>query len=288
MFKVGVLVSGDLGFNTLSKMIDELNLLFVLTNNASKKIIDLCSIYNIPCYVGNPREGKGFKFIKNIEVDVIVSINYLFLIEQDVINHSNLLTFNLHGSLLPKYRGRTPHVWAIINGESSTGITAHRINEGCDTGDIISQIEVPIDENDTGADILIKYEALYCPTILKVINNLSQGTIKYIKQDEKKATYFGKRTPEDGNIDWSWSSVKIHNWVRAQSDPYPGAFTFCVGHKVIIDSLSIDLEGSTNSSLPGTILENDQRIKVATGDGGVFLDSIRPGYHDFKLNTILG
>ena len=136
---------------------------FILTDKKSLDIIQFSKEKNIPLFSGNPRNGMAYEFIKNIKIDVIVSINYLFLIEQDIYNHSNKITFNIHGSLLPKYRGRTPHVWAIINGEKKTGVTAHLIDSGCDTGDVIDQIEISIEENDTGGIILGKYSNEYFP-----------------------------------------------------------------------------------------------------------------------------
>src|SRR5690606_11116288 len=104
-------------------------------------------------------------------VDVLFSINYLFLIERDVLSQDPRVV-NLHGSLLPKYRGRTPHVWAIINNESHTGVTAHLVDEGCDTGPIILQREVPIEYTDTGATILLKFSSLYPEIIADVYRML--------------------------------------------------------------------------------------------------------------------
>ena len=112
--KIGVLASGNLGLDVLGKINSDYDISFVFTDNSSNDILKLCKENKIPFFVGNPRNGIGYNFIKNICVDIIVSVNYLFLIEKDIIQHSRLITFNIHGSLLPKYRGRTPHVWAII------------------------------------------------------------------------------------------------------------------------------------------------------------------------------
>ena len=127
MITLGVLCSGGLGFDTLVKIHKEYQIKFILTDEKSIEIIQFSKEQEIPLFIGNPRNGTGYQFIKNISVDVITSINYLFLIANDIISHPEKLIFNIHGSLLPKYRGRTPHVWAIINGEKKTGITAHLI-----------------------------------------------------------------------------------------------------------------------------------------------------------------
>ena len=116
MLNLGILCSGGLGFDTLLKVHKEYEIKFILTDKKSVDIIQFSKEKNIPLFAGNPRNGAGYKFIKDVSVDVIASINYLFLIEEDVFKHSNKITFNIHGSLLPKFRGRTPHVWAIIHG----------------------------------------------------------------------------------------------------------------------------------------------------------------------------
>jgi methionyl-tRNA formyltransferase len=275
MLKIGILCSGNIGFEVLSKIIENYNIQFVLTDSKSTNIISFVERLNIPLFVGNPRKGKGYSFIKNIDIDILVSVNYLFIIEKDIIKHSKKLSFNIHGSLLPKFRGRTPHVWAIINGETKTGITAHKIDEGCDTGNVIEQVEVDIQDFDTGASILEKFNKLYFPLIEKVIENCQEETIEYKFQDESKASYNGKRTPKDGEINWNWDSERIINWVRAQAFPYPGAFTYYKKNKIIIDNVINQSEENISNKLPGTILEVEPFTVVKTANGMLKLNIIR-------------
>ena len=277
---IGVLTSGDLGKDTLVKIIFNFNVVFVLTDNNSPEILKICNHNKIPFFKGNPRNGLGYNFIKNIEVDFIVSVNYLFLIEKDIIKHPKKLIFNIHGSLLPKYRGRTPHVWAIINNEKETGITAHVIDEKCDTGDIISQIKIPINKHETGADILNKFKKEYYNLIKAVFEKLKSGKLEFIKQDEHLATYFGKRTAEDGKINWNWNKERIFNWVRAQANPYPGAFTFNNGNKIIIDKIKYTDVGFTNEMSNGLVISTSPFL-VKTPNGVVELCKIRN--YDFEL-----
>ena len=267
--KLGILSSGNLGKDTLEKILLNFNVVFVLTDSNSQGILSLCEENKIPYFKGNPRNSKGYDFIKNIEVDIIVSINYLFLIEKDIIQHSKQLTFNIHGSLLPKYRGRTPHVWSIINNEKETGITAHVIDEGCDTGDIISQIKIPINEIETGAEILNKFKLEYYNLILGIFKQLNSGKLELIKQDEQLATYFGKRTPEDGRINWNWQKDRIKNWVRAQAYPYPGAFSYVNNQKLIIDKVKDCSYGFRFDTENGTILALTPNIIVKTPNGAL-------------------
>ena len=267
--KLGILTSGNLGKDTLEKIILNFNVVFVLTDSNSQGILSLCEENKIPYFKGNPRNSKGYDFIKKIEVDIIVSINYLFLIEKDIIQHSKQLTFNIHGSLLPKYRGRTPHVWSIINNEKETGITAHVIDEGCDTGDIISQIKIPINEIETGAEILNKFKLEYYNLILGIFKKLNSGKLELIKQDEQLATYFGKRIPEDGRINWNWQKDRIKNWVRAQAYPYPGAFSYVNNQKLIIDKVKDCSYGFRFDTENGTILALTPNIVVKTPNGAL-------------------
>lgn len=272
---IGILSSGNLGLDTLKQMKFKYNIGFVLTDSKSHGIIDFCNENRIPFFKGNPRDGAAYAFIKSIQVDVIASINYLFLINKDIINHSNKLTFNIHGSLLPKYRGRTPHVWAIINNEKVTGITAHIIDEGCDTGDVISQIAVPIAENDTGNDILEKYKSQYFNLVSEVISKCHENVLNIEKQTEENATYFGKRTPEDGQIVWDWHKERIRNWIRAQASPYPGAFTFFEGKKIIVDQAKQSDYGYNSEIANGTVLNTSPNIVVKTPNGALELTKLR-------------
>lgn len=273
--KLGVLTSGFLGLDTLEKIIPNYEIGFVLTDNKSNEIIALCEKLNIPCFIGNPRNRRGYEFIKKIEVDIITSINYLFLIDSDIIKHPKKFSFNIHGSLLPKYRGRTPHVWAIINNEKITGITAHLIDEGCDTGDIISQVGIEIEETDTGNDLLNKYKLEYFNLVKDVLDKSISDDLEFVKQNNDYATYFGKRTPDDGEIDWNWQKERIINWVRAQAYPYPGAFTFLNGVKVIIDRV-VEVEEGFNFEIEnGIVLKTFPQIIVKTSNGAIAIREIR-------------
>jgi methionyl-tRNA formyltransferase len=222
---LGILCSGHLGLQVLKQLAAEYRISFVFTDFNSKEISEFCAAKGFPIFIGNPRKSNLEEFLSTRSCDVMLSINYLFLIEEYLINFPKKYAINVHGSLLPKYRGRTPHVWAIINNEKKTGVTAHLIDSGCDTGDILEQIEVEISTEDTGATILNKFNVLYYPLIKSVLHKIEINQIAPIPQDHSKATFFGKRTPEDGQIDWNWQKERIYNWVRAQAKPYPGAFT---------------------------------------------------------------
>lgn len=272
--RIGLLASGNLGFIVLEYMKSLYQIEFVMTDKKSNIIIDFCLNNNLPCFAGNPRNGKAHSFFANKCVDLIVSVNYLFIIEKDIIELPTLFAFNIHGSLLPKYRGRTPHVWSIINNEKHTGITAHKIDEGCDTGDIIEQIKIEITDTDTGASILNKYAQQYIPLIESVIFKIKNDSVVYLKQNDKEATYFGVRTPDDGKIDWNWQKERIYNWIRAQASPYPGAFSFYENEKIIIDEILFSNYGF-NAEMPNGLILSEKPLLVKTSNGVVELTIVR-------------
>ena len=284
---IGLLACGDLGVISLGHFLKNYDLKFVMTDYGSTKIIEKSNTNNIPVFVGKPKSPKIDNFIKDKYCEILVSVNYLFIIDENIINLSSGLSFNIHGSLLPKYRGRTPHVWAIINGEKETGITAHIIDKGCDTGPILEQVIVPIDLNDSGWDILDKFKKLYIPLIEKVLEKYSSNQLRMTIQDDENATFYSKRTPNDGIINWDWDSTKIVNWVRAQRYPYPGAFTYYFNKKIIIESASMALYKHDKNLKNGTIIcINPLMIKCS--DSAIRVNEIRQSINTFKLFKTLG
>lgn len=274
--KQGLLCSGMLGYSALEHLQKNRHVSFVCTDTASVDIQQFCEQHQMSVFTGNPRNGRIDAFLEDKEIDLLLSVNYLFIIEPKLIRLPKILAFNIHGSLLPKYRGRTPHVWAIINGESETGITAHLIEEGVDTGDIILQKTIPITRDDTGASVLQKYHKAYIPLIEEVLTLIESGAMQLTKQDASKATYFGKRTPEDGQINWNWQKERIRNWVRAQAHPYPGAFTMIEGNKVVIDRIDFTDYGYHNHD-PNGLIQSADPILVKTPNGVVELSQVREG-----------
>lgn len=260
-----------MGLTCLDKLSEKHAVNFVFTDKGSEGILDRCTERNIPLYTGNPRNGKATQFLADKQCDLLLSINYLFVVEEDVIQHPRLYAINFHGSLLPKYRGRTPHVWAIINGEQETGITAHLMSKGCDEGDIVCQERIAIGADVTGGDVLSIFLKKYPVIIEKVIDSVKTGTVRPLRQNHEKATCFGKRTPEDGLIHWSWQRQQIYNWVRALARPYPGAFTFLKDKKITIHRVEFSDTGFHADTPDGTILAAGENIDVKTPNGAIRL-----------------
>ena len=279
-----ICVSGALGLTVLQRLTaSSITIKCVFTDRHSDEIVSYCGQQHLPVFAGNPRNGKASEWLdgQKIEFENLLSINYLFILEPDILNKATGYAVNFHGSLLPKYRGRTPHVWAIINGEKEAGVTAHLMNANCDDGDIVRQVIVPIEDEDTGASILEKYKALYPVLVLQVVEDIENGSVQCRKQDISKATYFGKRTPGDGEIHWEWQKERIRNWVRAQAKPYPGAFTYLNDCKIIINKIEFSDLGFTDTMANGLVVAvKDGKPYVKTQNGVVKLI-------DFETDAII-
>jgi len=276
--KVGVLAGGMLGLNVLQNIVTEYRCEFILTDNASREIVAQAQQLKIPYFVGNPRGGAALKGLKKQgfeRPDILVSVNYPFLIDDELISLPHLLSINIHGSLLPRYRGRAPLIWAIINGDDYSGITVHAIETGCDTGPVLLQQRVEIPPDATGAEMVALYSELYPGLILEALSLISSGNYILSPQDDTKATFYGKRTPDDGLIDWSWCKERIYNWVRALAPPYPGAFCFVHGEKIIIEKVGYSDYGFSFADENGCIIGNEDGCPVVkTSNGAIRLDFI--------------
>lgn len=285
--KTGLFVSGGLGLTVMKELMGSFVPAFVATDKGSVGIQDYTKQHHIPLFIGNPRNGKLISFLADDHYELALSVNYLFILDSTILQRFKT-AINFHGSLLPKYRGRTPHVWAIINNEKETGVTAHLIREGCDTGPVVKQIRIPILPDQTGADILKQFEAVYPKMVFGVFQQAVHGTLVPAEQDESRATYFGKRTPEDGKINWDWNRERIRNWVRAQANPYPGAFAFYEQHKCTIDKVVYSDHGFKDTVPNGTIVgfTPAQQPIVKVCDGCLVLDQIRDLSIQFKTGLL--
>jgi methionyl-tRNA formyltransferase len=160
-----------------------------------------------------------------LKPDFVFSFYYRHMLDKAWLSVPRLGALNIHGSLLPKYRGRAPVHWAIIHGETTTGASLHYMVEKPDAGALVDQEAVPILENDTALDVSIKVAAAAEAVLRRSLPKLIAGTAPSLPLDLKKGSYFGRRRPEDGRIDWRCGARAIHDLVRAVAPPFPGAFT---------------------------------------------------------------
>lgn len=202
--------------------------------------------------------------IQEMQPDVIFSFYYRHMLSQQLLALAPKGAFNLHGSLLPKYRGRVPINWAILNGETETGVTLHKMIAKADAGDIIVQRKVSIDAIDTALMLHEKIRQAAEQLLDDTLPLIKMGDYSATPQDENQATYFGRRRAEDGLIDWSKSATEVNNLIRAVTEPYPGAFTYLAESKMIIWRACV-LEKS-HDNLPGIVISSDP-LQIACGQG---------------------
>jgi methionyl-tRNA formyltransferase len=243
-------------------------------------VLDIARANEIPVLVGNPR--NDVRFLRHLEgLDVIVCANYRYILPENIFRRVARGAINIHGSFLPAYRGRTPNTWAIIKGEEQTGATVHLIEPQVDTGPILAQERVQIDPRDTGHTLFLRMVELYPKLVRRGIYNLLDPEFTPVKQDESQASEYPARRPEDGRIEWSWSAREVYDWIRAQTDPYPGAFTFFQGQRVRVwNGILTDVVGPEQSGPPGKIVgialsPDVSGIWVAAGDRPILLTSVQ-------------
>ncbi|HTO03298.1 MAG TPA: formyltransferase [Opitutus sp.] len=203
-----------------------------------------------------------------MQPDLILSVYYRHMIGTKILGLPRLGAWNLHGSLLPKYRGRAPINWAVLHGESRIGMTLHRMVKSADAGPIVDQEGVEISPRDTAVEAFRKVLPCARRVLARQMDALLAGTAPETPQVEADATYFGGRTPEDGRIQWSNTSREIFNLIRAVTDPYPGAFTERNGARLMVWWAEPATQG--RRGMPGEILSVEPLV-VGTGDGALEL-----------------
>jgi methionyl-tRNA formyltransferase len=189
----------------------------------------------IPCITpADPNGPEVVARIAAVRPDFLFSFYYRLMLKGPLLAIPRNGALNMHGSLLPRYRGRVPVNWAIIHGETETGATLHYMTEKPDDGDIVGQTAVPILPDDTAGEVFGKVTVAAELTLYHALPALIAGTAARIRQDLNRGAYFGGRKPEDGRITWSQPALRIHNLVRAVAPPYPGAYTDLDGHRLVV------------------------------------------------------
>lgn len=198
--------------------------------------------------------------------EVIFSFYYRKILSEDLLSVAPRGGFNLHGSLLPRYRGRAPVNWVLVNGESETGVTLHAMVKKADAGGIAGQITVPVTKEDTALTLHGKLNTAAGELLADLLPRIKDGSLTLRAQDEALASTFGRRTPADGLIDWNKPARAVNNLIRAVTEPYPGAFTHFGQQKMIIWSGRVLDE--VHDQRPGTVLRADPPV-VACGEGAL-------------------
>lgn len=209
--------------------------------------------------------------IAAMKPDVIFSFYYRQMIGQDILDIAPAGAYNLHGSLLPAYRGRAPVNWVLVRGEKKTGVTLHHMVKKADAGDIVGQKAVDIAFEDTAVTLYGKMCEASRRLLAELLPLIESGRAPRTPQDHAAATYFGRRRPEDGRIDWHWPALQVYNLVRAVTDPYPGAFTELPGGERLFVWRALPEDATGPAKSPGTVAVDGDRVLVAAGEGRLHL-----------------
>jgi methionyl-tRNA formyltransferase len=180
----------------------------------------------------DPNTAQVIDQLKYCQPDYLFSFYYRNMLKPDLLDIPKRGAFNVHGSLLPRYRGRVPVNWAIIHGEKECGVSLHRMVAKPDAGNLLAQHAVPILTNDTAHDVFQKLKCAAESLLLETVPEMIQGRAKESPQDLRQGSYFSGRKPEDGRLDWSRTAWEVHNLIRAVAPPYPGAFFDHGGHRI--------------------------------------------------------
>lgn len=211
---------------------------------SEKKVVnynfsDLASIsekYGISCEFVDSKSGSTindyYDKIKEMEPDIILVMGWYYMVPKKIRNLAKYGAWGIHASLLPEYAGGAPLVWAIIEGQTKTGVSLFKLDDGVDDGDIIGQAEISIEENDTIKEVYEKAISVSKRLLLENIRNIE--SVQFVPQDKTKIKVYAQRNPEDGQLDLAWPAKRMYDFIRAQAPPYPGAFIRTIDNKKII------------------------------------------------------
>lgn len=215
----------------------------------------------------DPNDGALVARIAALAPDFLFSFYYRRMLGPALLAAARRGAFNMHGSLLPKYRGRVPVNWAVLKGERETGATLHEMVAKPDAGRIAGQEAVPIGENDTAGEVFARVAQAAGRVLERSLPALLAGTAELRPQDLARGSYFGARRPEDGRIDWSSGARAVHDLVRAVAPPYPGAFTSLEGRRVRVLRTWWSDPPALEARAPGTLAAAAGRAWACGGDG---------------------
>ncbi|MCL5043677.1 MAG: formyltransferase [Deltaproteobacteria bacterium] len=237
-----------------------------------RPVRELARRHAIPVHLCPEIDRAGTAQVARLRPALLYSFYWRSLLPAALLELAALGAYNLHGSLLPAYRGRAPVNWMLINGERRAGVTLHHMVARADAGDIVAQRAVDIEESDTALSLHLKLARLGAELVREMHPSIVAGRAPRRPQDLSQGSYFGRRRPEDGRIDWRWPARRVFDFVRALTHPYPGAFCFAGGRKLFVWEAKVSAE-TLAPAAPGSIIGPgpDGAVEVAAGQGSVWL-----------------
>lgn len=234
----------------------------------------IAELFSIPSYVVDSREGRTLRnytdVIKKIAPDLILVLGWYYMVPKTIRDLAVHGALGIHASLLPDYAGGSPLVWAIINGETRTGITMFRMEDGVDDGDILAQSEIPIEIADTIGSLYQKVIDRSKVMLLTEIAKIHNNTHQFKPQDKDRIHPLPIRTPTDGLVIWNQVPMSLYNFVRAQTKPYPCAFSYLAGCKIKFVSVALpDRNGPSVGGVVGQLFEYKHEVWVQCAEGAM-------------------
>ncbi|WP_280234095.1 methionyl-tRNA formyltransferase [Nocardia cyriacigeorgica] len=277
------------GRKTLQALIDsEHEVVLAVTHPASEdsykgiwsdSVEELAREHGIPVHLTERADAETIDLVKRAEPDVIVVNSWYTWMPAELYEMPTYGTLNLHDSLLPKFTGFSPVLWALISGEREFGLTVHRMDEQLDTGDILVQHSLPIGPEATGTELVFAGMELIPGAVREALDALATGTAEWKPQNKAERTYFHKRSERDSRIDWQWPAADLERFVRALSAPYPRAFSHYRGEKVEI--LAARVSSARYGGTPGRVIVQEDGGAVVCGP-----DAFRGGNHALVITRV--
>ena len=274
MTRIAVFAYSDTGHACLAHLLDRReHVVFVATHRDHPdeeawfpSVAELARARGIePIVMENPLDPASIARVRAVQPDLIFSFYYRRILPEEMLAEPPLGAWNMHGSLLPKFRGRAPVNWAVLKGETRTGATLHAMTERADRGPILDQEAVPIGPDDTAIEVQRRVTDAAVAVLARRLDELKSGQARPVPQDESQASRFGRRRPDDGRIDWTRPAREVHDLVRAVTHPFPGAFTDVFGPKTFV--WRSRLPGlAAHDTFPGQVRAEEERLFVACGD----------------------
>jgi methionyl-tRNA formyltransferase len=222
--------------------------------------------------------------IGELDPDLVFVVGWSQLVRGELIATAREGVFGMHPTLLPRHRGRAPIPWAILSGLAKTGVTLFEIvDPTADSGPIVGRVEVPIDRDETATTLFDKLADAHVELVRRHVPELLERRAPRIPQDDRRGSWWPKRTPADGIIDWETRAPYLYDWVRAQTRPYPGAFTYLGDDKVVVwAARQVPFEGEAPA---GTVVAEGP--VVACGEGALLLEEVDPA-RELPVGAVLG
>lgn len=242
-----------------------------------ESVAEVARIHRIPCLTpASPNLPAVVEAVRGLAPDLLLSVWYRRLLGPELLTAPRVAALNLHGSLLPAYRGRAPLNWVLVNGETRTGVTLHHMTAVADAGDIVAQRPIEIELDDTAFTLYERMVKIGVELLVESYPGVLAGTAPRVAQDDTHATTVPRRRPEDGRVAWTWPAVRIVNMIRAVAEPYPGAFVGDGPARLTLWAASL-ADVSPGRAAPGTLvaIEPARGLVVATGRGALLLARVQ-------------